>query len=105
MSATRTTMNANWRPRQRRRASAYATGTLERSRPSVARPEYNIVFSVQRQIGAVVKTSSKLAQRNGCGHRLDESAWLFVISAVSTMKTIGARKAIEAAIRSEWFAT
>ena len=39
ISATITTMNATSRPRHRSRESAYATGMLEISRPSVARPE------------------------------------------------------------------
>ena len=45
-----------------------------------------------------MKTSKKLGQRNGCGQRCAESAWSFVISAVSVMKTNGARNAIAAAI-------
>ena len=56
------------------------------------------MFSVQRQSGAVVKTSMKLRKRNGCGQRSDESAWFVVISDVSTMKTNGARNAIATAI-------
>src|SRR5919206_1889303 len=51
------------------------------------------------------KTSAKFCHRNGCGQRCDESAWSFVISAVSVMKANGARKAIAEAIRSAWFAT
>src|SRR5437763_539467 len=51
------------------------------------------------------KTSGKFCHRNGCGQRCDESAWSFVIRAVSRMKANGARNAIPAAISSEWFAT
>src|SRR5581483_8003453 len=105
ISAISTTRNAASRPRQRMRASAYATGTLETSRPSVASVEYSSVFSAQRQSGAVVKTSTKLCQANGCGHSRDDSAWSFVISAVRVMKTNGARKTIDAEINRLWFAT
>ena len=62
------------------------------------------MFSVQRQSGAVVKTSMKLRNRNGCGQRSDESACSVVISDVSTMKTNGARNAIATAINTLWFA-
>src|SRR5581483_12385878 len=104
MSATRTTMNAAVRPRQRSRASAYATGTLERTTPRVATTEYSIVFNVHRQSGAFVKTSTKLCQANGCGQRLADSAWLFVIKAVRAMKANGARNAIAAAMSRLWLA-
>ena len=57
------------------------------------------MFSVHRQSGAVVKTSMKLRNRNGCGQRSDESACSVVISDVSTMKTNGARNAIATAIK------
>src|SRR3954452_9692603 len=40
----------------------------------------------------------KLRKRSGCGQRSDESAWFVVISAVSAMKTNGARTAIAPAI-------
>src|SRR5207244_2630833 len=56
-------------------------------------------------MGAWWKTSAKFCHRNGCGQRCDESAWSFVIRAVSVMKVNGARNAIAAAIRSAWFAT
>ena len=52
-----------------------------------------------------MKTSKKFAQRNGCGQSCDDSVWSFVISAVSVMKTNGARNAIAAAISTLWFAT
>src|SRR5215475_12851316 len=93
-------MNATSRPRQRMRASAYATGIDESSSPVVARTEYIIVFSVQRHSGAFVNTSTKFWSRKGWGHRLDESAWLVVISDVSTMKRNGARNAIAIAIKT-----
>src|SRR5919197_3424483 len=64
-----------------------------------------MVFFVQRRIFAWWKTSTKFCHRNGCGQRCDESAWSFVISAVSKMKAKGARNAIAEAISSEWFAT
>src|SRR3954452_7590067 len=98
-------MNATFRPRQRSRASAYATGTLETTTPIVASTEYSSVFSVQRQSGAALKTSTKLCQAKGCGHRRVDSAWSLVISAVSSMKAIGAREAIAAEIMKLWFAT
>ena len=63
------------------------------------------MFSIQRQSGAFVHTSTKLRQRNGCGQRSGESAWLFVISAVSAMKKNGARNAIAKPIKTAWFAT
>src|SRR5581483_5778762 len=87
MSATSTTMNARSRPRQRRRASAYATGTLESTTPSVATTEYSKVFAVHSQKWAsfFVNTSTKLCQANGWGQSRDESAWSFVMSAVSVM--------------------
>src|SRR4051812_11403423 len=98
-------MNATFRPRQRSRASAYATGTLETTTPIVASTEYSSVFSVQRQSGAALKTSTKLCHTKGWGQRRDDSAWSLVISAVNSMKAMGARKAIAAAIRKLWFAT
>ena len=61
------------------------------SRPSVPRPEYIIVFRVQRQNGALRKTSTKFDHWNGCGQRSEESAWWVLISAVSAMNTNGAR--------------
>ena len=91
-------MNIAFRPRQRSLASAYATGTLETSTPTVASKEYCKVLSVHRQHGALVKTSTKLCHANGWGHRRAERAWSFVMSAVSVMKTNGARNAIAAAI-------
>src|SRR5437868_15029995 len=105
ISATSTTRNARLRPRQRRRASAYATGTLETSTPSVASTEYFMVLNVQRQNGAFVNTSTKLCHANGCGHIRAESAWLFVINAVRVMKMNGARNAIDVAMSTLWFAT
>jgi hypothetical protein len=63
------------------------------------------VFSAQRQSGAFVKTSMKLCQAKGCGQMREESAWSFVISEVIRMNANGARKAIEAAISTLWFAT
>src|SRR5438034_5263427 len=105
ISAISTTTNTASRPRQRRRESAYATGMLEISRPSVASPEYMSVFSAQRQIGACRKTSTKLLQRNGCGQRSEESAWVLVINEVSTMKTKGARNMAATTIKRLWFAT
>ncbi len=78
---------------------------LESKRPSVASPAYIIVLSVQRQIGALWKTSRKLLQRNGWGQSAADSAWLSVIRAVSVMKKKGARNAIETAIKRLWFAT
>ena len=41
----RTSSSAALRPRQRSRASAYATGTLEITTPTVDRPAYRNVFS------------------------------------------------------------
>src|SRR5438132_14212422 len=98
-------MNAASRPRQRRRASAYATGTLEITTPSVARPEYQSVFRYQRQTGAWRKTSTKLLQRKGCGQMREDSAWSCVISAVNVMNANGARKITAAAISRLWSAT
>jgi hypothetical protein len=63
------------------------------------------VFRAQRQIGAWWKTSTKFCQRNGCGQMCEDSAWLFVISAVSAMNTNGARKAMAATMSRLWFAT
>src|SRR3954470_20832139 len=105
ISATSTTMNIACRPRHRSRASAYATGTLETTTPSVASTEYSSVFSVHFQSGAFVQTSTKLRQRNGCGQRSGDSAWPFVISDVSAMNRNGARNAIAKPIRTAWFAT
>src|SRR5256885_15998446 len=78
---------------------------LETSTPSVASPEYISVFSVQCHSGAVVKTFTKLWNANGCGQSFDDSAWSFVINAVSVMKANGARNMIAAAMRMLWFAT
>src|SRR5205085_1960653 len=63
------------------------------------------VFSVQRHIGAALNTSMKLCHANGCGHSREDRACSLVISAVSNMKTNGARKAIDAAISTLWLAT
>ena len=63
------------------------------------------MFSVHRQSGAFVNTSTKLCHANGCGQIRDDNACSFVISAVRAMKTNGARNAIPAAMRTLWFAT
>src|SRR6266511_1472678 len=78
---------------------------LATSKPSVASPEYTIEFSTQRQNGDFENTSAKLLHWNGRGHRWVDSAWSFVISAVSAMKTKGARKSSAQAISRLWFAT
>ena len=73
--------------------------------PSVARPAYIKVFRIQRQSGAWRKTSTKLLQWNGLGHSFGVSACWSVISEVSAMNTIGARKQIATPIRMLWSAT
>ena len=78
---------------------------LETRTPRVAPTEYRKVFSAQRRIGAWWKTSTKLRQRNGSGHRCEDSACVFVISAVRMMKKNGARNMTATTISSEWFAT
>src|SRR3954464_4740183 len=98
-------MKAAFRPRHCKRASAYATGTLETTTPSVASAEYSSVLSAQRHTGAVVNTSTKLCQAKGCGQSRAESACPLVINAVRVMKTKGATNATAAAISKLWFAT
>src|SRR3954468_9223597 len=78
---------------------------LESSRPRVASAEYTIVLSVQRQSGDLWKTSMKFCHLKGCGHRCAESAWSFVIRAVSVMNTNGPRKRAAVTMSNEWFAT
>src|SRR4051812_28291874 len=70
----------------------------ERTTPIVARHEYSMVFSVQRQSGALVKMSMKFWGRKGCGQRFADNAWSVVINDVSAMNTNGARNAIAATI-------
>src|ERR1700748_2868352 len=78
---------------------------LEIVRPSVASTEYISVFSVHRQSGAFVNTSTKFWNRNGWGQRWGESAWLLVIRDVRRMKRNGRMKAIAKPISTAWFAT
>src|ERR671931_1377984 len=78
---------------------------LDTSRPIVARPEYSIVLSAHRQMGAVRKMSTKFCQRNGCGQSSGDSVWLLVINAVSVMKTNGARNSAATTTSRLLFAT
>src|SRR5687767_3098432 len=72
---------------------------LETTTPSVAKPAYIIVLNVHLRSGDLWKTSAKLPHSKVFGQRSGDRAWLDVISAVSVMKTTGARNASPAAIR------
>src|SRR3954462_11272504 len=78
---------------------------LDSSRPSVASGEWIIGFSVQRQRAAWWQPAITFCHLKGCGHRCAESAWSFVIRAVSVMNTNGPRNRAAVTMSNEWFAT